>query len=186
MTRLNTLSLIAAIVGVAIFAAACGGGSASPGVASLGATSTTTPAAAAQSTNKATNYLDAVKYAGCMRTHGVPMPDPNSDGDFLYKGGAVNGVRGIDPNSSQFQKADKACSHLLPNGGLMTAAEQEQALAQALKFVACLRKHGLANMQDPIESDGGIELRGPPGGPNSPVFQAAQKACQAFALGGGS
>lgn len=68
----------------------------------------------------------------------------------------------------------------------MTAAEQEQALAQALKFVACLRKHGLANMQDPIESDGGIELRGPPGGPNSPVFQAAQKACQAFALGGGS
>jgi hypothetical protein len=123
-----------------------------------------------------------------MRTHGVSnMPDPDSNGNFLSKGGALNGVRGIDPNSSQYQKADKECSHLLPNGGQMTVAEEQQALAQALKFVACLRKHGLPNMADPVVSGGGIELRVPGGaGPNSPQFQAATKACQSLQLGGGS
>ena len=177
-----------ALVAIAFLAAACGGGSASPGVASLGSTTTTTtPASAAQSTSKATNYVDAVAYAQCMRTHGVPnMPDPDSNGNFLFKGGVLNGVRGIDPNSSQYQKADKACRHLLPNGGQSTPAELAQAIAQALKFVACLRKHGLPNMPDPVVSGGGIMLHGPPGaGPNSPQFQAAQKACQSFMLGGG-
>jgi hypothetical protein len=111
------------------------------------------------------------------------MPDPDSNGNFLFKGGVLNGVRGIDPSSSQYQKADKECSHLLPNGGQMTAAEEQQALAQALKFVACLRKHGLPNMPDPVENGGGISLRV---GPNSPVFQAAQKACQSLAPGGGA
>jgi hypothetical protein len=112
------------------------------------------------------------------------MPDPNSNGDFLDDRGVLNGVRGIDPNSSQYDKADKACRHLLPNGGLMTAAGQQQALAQALKFVACLRKHGVPNMPDPIASGGGIALRAP-SGPNSPQFQAAQKACKSFMPGGG-
>jgi hypothetical protein len=177
-----------ALVAIVSLAAACGGGSASPGVASLGSTTTTTThASAAQSTSKATNYVDTVAYAQCMRTHGVPnMPDPTSNGSFLLKGGVLNGVRGINPHSSQYQKSDKACRHLLPNGGQSTPAELAQAIAQALKFVACLRKHGLPNMPDPVESGGGIALRGPPGaGPNSPQFQAAQKACQSFMLGGG-
>ena len=175
-----------AVVAIASLAAACGG-SASPGVASLGSTTTTTtPASAAQSTSKATNYADAVAYANCMRTHGEPnMPDPNSNGDFLDVRGTLNGVKGIDPNSSQYEKADKACSHLLPNGGQMTAGEQQQALAQALKFVACLRTHGLPNMPDPVASGGGIALRVPKGGPNSPQFRAAQTACRSFMPGGG-
>ncbi|MGA3354851.1 MAG: hypothetical protein ABSD85_16965 [Acidimicrobiales bacterium] len=177
----------AALIAIALLVAACGGGSASPGVASLGSTTTTTtPASAAQSTSKATNYVDAVAYAQCMRTHGVAnMPDPDSNGNFLFNRGALNGVRGIDPNSSQYERADKACRHLLPNGGPATPAELARAVAQALKFVACLRKHGLPNMPDPVESGGGIELRVPGGGPNSPQFQVAQKACQSFMLGAG-
>jgi hypothetical protein len=180
-------SVAVALAALCILAAACGGGgAASPGVASLGSTTTTAAADGAQSGNNAANYADAVAYAACMRTHGVPnMPDPNSEGNFLFKGGSINGVQGVDPRSSEYQKADKACSHLLPNGGQMTPAEQQQALSQALKFVQCLRTHGLPNMADPTTQGGGISLRLPAGGPNSPQFQAAQKACKAFMPGGG-
>jgi len=173
---------------VALLFAACGGGSpGSPGVANLGsATTTTTPAGAEQSGNKATNYADAVSYAACMRTHGVPnMPDPTSNGSFLNQRGTVNGVAGVDPNSSAFQKADKSCSRLLPNGGHLTPAEQQQLVANALKYVQCLRTHGLPNMPDPITSGGNIALRIPAGGPNSPQFEAAQKACRSLSPLGG-
>jgi hypothetical protein len=122
-----------------------------------------------------------------MRTHGEPdMPDPNSNGDFLDVRGTLNGVKGVDPNSSQYQKADRACSHLLPNGGQLTAAEQQEFLAQAMKYVGCLRKHGIPNMPDPVASGGGITQHVPRGvGPNSPQLQAAQKACKSFVPGGG-
>ena len=124
-----------------------------------------------------------------MRTHGVPnMPDPNSQGNFLFRGGTVNGVRGVDPSASQFVAANKACQHLLPNGGQMTPAELQRALAQALKYSACMRAHGLPSFPDPTVSNGGIELRlggtGVPG-PNSPQMQAATKACRPLQPGGG-
>lgn len=44
-----------------------------------------------------------VQYAKCMRAHGVPnFPDPGSNGTF--------DVGGINPDSSQIQQADRACS----------------------------------------------------------------------------
>ena len=44
-----------------------------------------------------------VKYAKCMRAHGVPdFPDPAANGAF--------DVGGLNPDSPQIQKADKACS----------------------------------------------------------------------------
>lgn len=59
----------------------------------------------------------ALKFSQCMRSHGVPdFPDP----EFSHGGGAVRiqlggkkgGPSGIDPNSSQFQAAQKACQSL--------------------------------------------------------------------------
>lgn len=59
----------------------------------------------------------ALKFSQCMRTHGVPsFPDP----EFSHGGGAVRlqigkgGPGGIDPNSPQFQVAQKACQSLMP------------------------------------------------------------------------
>jgi hypothetical protein len=50
-----------------------------------------------------------LKYARCMRTHGVPnFPDPTSNGLSLSD---------IDPNSPRFQAAQKVCRSLLPNRG---------------------------------------------------------------------
>jgi hypothetical protein len=63
-----------------------------------------------------------------MRSHGEPgWPDPDSHGDFR-----------ISPekqhlNGSLMRPADQACRHLLPNGGQLTAAQEQQARGQALK-----------------------------------------------------
>jgi len=173
-----------ALGAVCVLAAACTSGSAGPGVASVDSTTTTTATAtASQGGSKAVNYADAVDYAGCMRTHGiVNFPDPDSNGDFLFKGGTVHGARGVDPNSSQFVAANKACHHLLPNGGQMTAAEQQQALTQALKFARCMRDHGVPNFPDPKLSNGGLSINLSKTGlkPNSPLLQAAMTACQSL------
>ncbi len=176
----------AALIAAGLLVAACGGTS-GPGVASLGSTSTTTttPAAASQGTNKATGYLDAVEYSACVRAHGVPnFPNPTSDGDYLSIHGLTNGVK-VDYNSSGYTKANKDCQHLLPNGGHATAAQLAQFLAQALKYAACIRSHGIPGMPDPKEGHGGISQQFPRGvSPNSPQLKAAMKACRAFVPAG--
>jgi hypothetical protein len=97
---------------------------------------------------------------------------------------------GINPSSSTFQAASKDCRHLLPNGGQPTPAEQAKALAQALKMSQCMRSHGITDFPDPQSGAGGsirISLHNSPGSdlnPNSPQFQAAQKACQGFGPAG--
>ncbi len=49
------------------------------------------------------NLADELKFAKCMRAHGVPdFPDPNSNGGF-------SGSGGIDPQSASFQKAQANC-----------------------------------------------------------------------------
>lgn len=170
---------------VALLAAACGG-SAGPGVASLGSTTTTTsPSSQAQTTSNEKAYVDGVKYAQCMRTHGVTnFPDPNSKGQFLSIHGVLNGQK-VDFNSPQYTKANKDCEHLLPNGGQPTAAELQQLLTQALKYTTCLRTHGLPNMPDPVETSGNIGIRFPGGvSPNSPQLQKALAACRSLSPGG--
>jgi hypothetical protein len=50
-----------------------------------------------------------LKFARCMRSHGVPkFPDPTSSG---------LSPSGVDPNSRQFEAAQKVCRSLLPNRG---------------------------------------------------------------------
>jgi hypothetical protein len=128
------------------------------------------------------NQSQMLAFSHCMQTHGVPnFPEPNAQG--------VASASGINPQSPQFQAATKDCRHLLPNGGQPTAAQQAQALAQALKFSQCMRSHGISDFPDPQSGPGGgirISLRAGKGSdlnPQSPQFQAAQTACQGF-MGG--
>ena len=59
---------------------------------------------------------DGVKFAGCMRSHGiVNYPDPVQNGHGIQLGPGPNS--GIDSNSPQFKAAQKACVYILPNGG---------------------------------------------------------------------
>jgi hypothetical protein len=53
----------------------------------------------------------AIKFAQCMRDHGIPMedPQPQSGGGIKMTGGQ----NGPGLNSDQFQAAQKACQHFL-------------------------------------------------------------------------
>jgi len=68
----------------------------------------------------------------------------------------------------------------------MTPAQQRKAAGEALRFVACMRSHGLPSFPDPIVNAQGIAFRlgrgGP--GPRFPQFKAAQQACQKLMPGG--
>jgi hypothetical protein len=118
-------------------------------------------------------YTEELAFANCMRRHGEPdFPDPSSNGVFS--------LNGIDPNSPQYQTAQKACQKLLPKQSPPSPAELTKLLEKALAFASCMRRHGEPDFPDPSSKGGGISfsLRGID--PNSPQFQRAQNACQSM------
>ena len=170
--KLHAAGVGLALATVALLFAACGSGSASPGVASLGSTTTTAqparrwraptqapavPAAAPPCVmvmNGRGNGADMLKFAQCMRSHGVvDFPDPSSNGTISF-GGTVS-------QSPQYPAADEACRNLLPNGGVPTAAQQAQGIAQLLKFSVCMRAHGISDFPDPTSNGIRIPSRKP-------------------------
>src|SRR5262249_6498019 len=80
-------------------------------------------------------------------------------------------------NGALMNSANKACQHLMPKAPPLTASQQRKITAQALKFIACMRAHGLSTFPDPHVNSSGIEMQLPKGlQPNSPAFGAAQQA----------
>jgi hypothetical protein len=55
-------------------------------------------------------------------------------------------------------------------------------LSQSLKYVACMREHGVPNFPDPSANDGRSMM---PVYPSSPAFVAAQATCHKLLPGGG-
>jgi hypothetical protein len=150
---------LAAAAGCAVLIAACGGGAAGTGTGR---------------TNNRAAYSAALKFANCMRSHGVSdFPDPGT-------GGAIQVPIG-SKRSPTFQAAARACSKYGPGPGggsppHISAAQRRKLLA----FSECMRTHGIPSFPDPtFPSSGGAVL----GGPNtnldrqSPVFQRAAAAC---------
>jgi hypothetical protein len=163
-------------------AAACGGGEASPGVAHIGASPTTTVALQAGPSVTSVHALqaDELAFARCMRSHGEPsFPDPGSQGAFS----ATKAPAGVNFASPTFQAAQRTCQKFLPSGGVAAPAEQEAVTAKAVEFARCMRSHGLATFPDPGKRLGGhsgyfVEAQSGPLSPSNPQFVSAQKACQ--------
>lgn len=163
------------LVGVSLLVAACGGGSASPGVAKLGSkTKTTSPAGgvygnSGSSTLSPAQLATLTAFANCVRKHGLPsFPDPP------YSNGELNklGFRKLSP---QMESATRQChSQALAAGVVQTPAELQQHLQQMLKIAQCMRAHGVPNFPDP-NANGGFALTEPIGNP--PGYAAAAKAC---------
>jgi hypothetical protein len=59
--------------------------------------------------------LGLVRYAECMRSRGVPMLDPNAEGQ-LNLGNVPGMTNGFGRYTPQFRVADHDCRHLLPAG----------------------------------------------------------------------
>jgi hypothetical protein len=203
--RLAVVALLASLI---FSVAACGGGPARNGVASLGQGTTTTaqsssptaqgpgsggqppsgggggqgPAGGAISATFAIggSYAQEVRFAECLRSHGLPdFPGPSSNGTFH-----ISSSSGAVPGSPEFQAALNACRKFMPNGGAAPSpAQQAKMLAQALQYSECMRSHGITDFPDPHSSNGrvGFSINAGAGSdldPNAPQFQAAQKACQ--------
>jgi hypothetical protein len=122
----------------------------------------------------------ALKFAKCMREHGVDMPDPTraGGGGILQKMGGP-GKRDGGPGDPKMRAADKACAKYRELGG--GQAPDPAAMAkQRDAFVAyarCMRGKGI-NMPDPKVSGNGIQMSIGKGiRPDSAVFKAADKAC---------
>jgi hypothetical protein len=66
------------------------------------------PSGGADPGGSAQGQEQTLQYVACMRSHGYPnFPDPNSSGDLVIP-------QGVDPNSPQFDSAQRACQSLLP------------------------------------------------------------------------
>ena len=143
--RIERLHLLASIgvIAVALLAAGCGGGTPA-GVANL--STTTTSAVATPQGQRA----EAVVYSRCMRSngvHGFPDPPSTSAAGRVFKD-TIGRLSSSDPH---FAAAQRACAHLLPNGGTsdQNAQQQRAQLADELSFARCMRRHGVARFPDP-------------------------------------
>jgi hypothetical protein len=148
---------------LALLAAACGG---SPGshVAQLGTSTAQSSAPAGGSTHE-----QALAYAHCIRSHGVPLwPDPESSGSF-DKSKLTPHQLGV--GSSRIGIAERACKSLLPT---YSATPSSHVLAQALRFSRCMRGHGATRFPDP-ESSGAIVI--PHAMESSPAYLTALEFC---------
>jgi hypothetical protein len=149
------------LIALAAFAAACGGSNGASG-----------------STISSSRMAQAVAYARCMRSHGVPdFPDPTPapGGGIAFQ---IDGGLGSDlnHNSPRFNAADGACESLLPGEG-QAKPPSAQKIAGEVKWALCMRSHGLPGFPDPNPQGGFDSSRF---NDRSPSFQTASKACQAL------
>ncbi len=113
-----------------------------------------------------------LKFARCMREHGVNVPDPGTRGEI--------NIRVTPGTKAKTDAAQRACSHYLR--GLArnaSPAQMQRAQDAALAYARCMRSHGVDFPDPKVSADGGMVQFGGPGlNPNSSKFQQADKACR--------
>jgi hypothetical protein len=158
------------------------------------------PFAPASTASSANSEARALKWAQCMRSHGVNVADPGPNGTVRIQAnaGANGGTRTTtggaaapnpsgtpDPNGGpppEIQAAMDACKQYAPNGGLAGGPPSQAQIDAATKFTQCMRDHGIP-VQDPQAGSSGIRIGGGgpnPADPNSDQFRQAQQACQHY------
>ena len=135
---MRNLRPLAGLALVALIGAGCGSSAAS-GTGTAGGTRT-----ARSASTKATARDKAVKFAECIRAHGVAdFPDPSPKGDFEY---------GVSVSPAVWKRATTACKDLQPPGTLSGRRTPKQQSA-SLRFAQCVRDHGVKDFPDPVNGD---------------------------------
>jgi hypothetical protein len=168
----RTMTAGAALVGLVVIAAGCGG-SKSPGVAGAGGGT-----AGGGSSSGVVAKFEA--YSHCMRSHGIrDFPDPTTRGGGV--GISLHGGPGsdLDRNNPRFKAANQACQSLMP-GGSLTPQQSSQKIAAEVKWAQCMRSHGLPSVPDP-NGQGAFDRS--KFDESSPAFQSASTACQSLMKG---
>ncbi|EPH44662.1 hypothetical protein ABT390_30710 [Streptomyces aurantiacus] len=116
-------------------------------------------------------------YAKCMRENGVPkFPDPEQGGGGIRIGPGM----GVDPQSSEFKKAQEACKDLSPQGAGGPNGGKPLDSAKVAEWARCMRENGVPKFPDP-EIDGGsmvIDMSAVGMTGDDPKFQEAMEACR--------
>jgi hypothetical protein len=137
------LAALVLVALIALIGAGCGSNTATGRASSASNTGSAASSASASSggNTQATKREKAVKFAECVRAHGVPhFPDPGTSGDINF---------GVDVSKQVFTSAVNACKSLEPPGALSSHRSATQQSA-ALRFAACVRAHGVPDFPDPV------------------------------------
>ena len=130
---------LAALATVALIGTGCSNGSAENGNTGTGTATTSSGA-----DKKLTARDEAVKFAECIRAHGVSdFPDPNEKNQFEY---------GVSVTPAVWTRATTACKDLQPPGTLSAKRTPEQQSA-SLKFAKCVRDNGVKDFPDPVNGE---------------------------------
>src|SRR5918995_159545 len=148
----RTFRPLAALAMIAVIVAGCSNGSAGNGnTGTTSNTGTANSSGTASSTgttssgaNKLTARDKAVKFAECIRAHGVSdFPDPNAKNQFEY---------GVSVSPAVWERATTACKDLQPPGTLSGKRTPKQQSA-SLRFAQCIRDNGVKDFPDPVNGE---------------------------------
>ncbi|WP_214106088.1 hypothetical protein [Acrocarpospora catenulata] len=158
-TRLLVVCLLPLLLATAVACAESPGG---------GEVASVDGSAAPSATPSLSRLAQLIKYSQCMRGKGVPMADPQVDGD-LVREGKVEG----DADKDKVDAAKEACKQYRPpqEGGPVMALKQDLAR----RFARCMREHGVEEYPDPNPDGptrGGAERE-------DPQYPEAKQTCDA-------
>ena len=135
-----------------------------------------------------------LKFAQCMRDHGVDIPDPTTDSNGNLRIERPRNDTGTGPPTQAERTKDRAarqaCQKDLPTQNF-TPAQRAQFQDNALKFAQCMRSKGFdvpdPNFnQTPSPGSGGREFRQRAFGninPRDPKVRTALNACRQSSFG---
>lgn len=137
--RVLVAGLLSLVLTVAGACAKSGDGN---GVATVGTPGPPSP------TPSLSQLEQALRYTRCMREHGVPMLDPDANGD----------VRGADSSKGELDgatvdRAQQACRQYRP----VDAGLDALRLEKAREYSRCMRRNGVEDFPDP-DADGDVHL----------------------------
>ncbi|WP_326719808.1 hypothetical protein OHT59_10080 [Streptomyces sp. NBC_00243] len=114
-----------------------------------------------------------VKFAQCLREHGVDVEDPEPGKGLRITGKLPKG---------EVDKAMEACRKYDPmqNGAASADPEMEERVR---KLAQCMRDNGVEEFPDPEPGTGGLQINQDVA--EDPDFAKAQKACDKYAPDGG-
>jgi hypothetical protein len=120
-----------------------------------------------------------LKFAQCMREHGVDVPDPGPNGDLRVNGEGLS--------QDQMDAAQSACQKWMDmaepeDGGHELSEEEKQSF---LDMAACMRERGYT-FPDPTFDGGRVTQKIEKGegdlpGPDDPAFKKDMEECSAAA-----
>jgi hypothetical protein len=172
-TTMRTRTVAVLVLTLALTPAACArSGTKDPQVASA---QSAKPKASASASATPSDDPDApLKFAKCMRDHGISwFPDPNN--------GKTSIMIPKGQDHTKFEAAQEACKQYLPSGGEMRKPSAEE-LQQARDMAKCMRENGIPNFPDP-NPDGGLSIdpKKLGVGPGDPLWKKAEAACSQYA-----